>query len=158
APLPSPAVLRYGLRAVVDPGSPVYLPLSGDPSLWRFLVSFARHCTHPRWRRAMQAYLPLNEQALEAFDDLAAVDAVELLGKAPDPRSAARLTRAQITTALRRARRRDLEAQTAAIAQALRTPHWPSRRRWWPRSPRSPARWSRSSPRSRCRSTAWPRS
>jgi D-amino-acid dehydrogenase len=71
-PLPAPAVLRYGLRAVVDPRSPVHLPPSADRQLWRFLVGFARHCTPRHRRRAMEAYLPLNEQALDAFDELAA--------------------------------------------------------------------------------------
>jgi D-amino-acid dehydrogenase len=71
-PLPEPAVLRYGLRAVVNPASPVYVPLRADPALWRFLASFARHCTSRRWRRAMTAYLALNDRALDAFDVLEA--------------------------------------------------------------------------------------
>jgi transposase len=72
-----------------------------------------------RLRSALREYVPA---ALAAFDDLAAADVVELLGKAPDPESAARLTRGQITAALRRARRRDVEAKAAAIAEALRAP------------------------------------
>jgi D-amino-acid dehydrogenase len=70
APLPEPAVLRYGLRAVVSPRSPVYLPLRADPALLRFLVSFLRHSTAGRWRRGMATYIPLVERALEAFDVL----------------------------------------------------------------------------------------
>jgi glycine/D-amino acid oxidase-like deaminating enzyme len=72
APLPEPAVLRYGLRAVLSPRSPVYLPLRADADLLRFLVSFVRHSTPGRWRRGMAAYTALNERALEAFDVLAA--------------------------------------------------------------------------------------
>lgn len=72
APLPEPAVLRYGLRAVLSPRSPVYLPLRADRTLLRFLTSFVRHSTPARWRRGMAAYVPLNERALEAFDILAA--------------------------------------------------------------------------------------
>jgi glycine/D-amino acid oxidase-like deaminating enzyme len=72
APLPEPAVLRYGLRAVLSPRSPVYLPLRADGTLLRFLISFARHSTAGQWRRGMAAYVPLNERALEAFDVLAA--------------------------------------------------------------------------------------
>jgi D-amino-acid dehydrogenase len=72
APLPEPSVLRYGLRAVLSPRSPVYLPLRADGSLLRFLASFARHSTPGRWRRGMAAYVPLNERALEAYDVLAA--------------------------------------------------------------------------------------
>jgi D-amino-acid dehydrogenase len=71
-PLPEPAVLRYGLRAVLSPASPVYVPVRPDPALWRFLVGFARHCTSARWRRAMTAYLALNDRALDAFDVLEA--------------------------------------------------------------------------------------
>lgn len=72
APLPEPAVLRYGLTAVLDPSSPVYLPVRADVGLLRFLASFARHSTHRRWRRGMAALVPLNERALGAFDTLAA--------------------------------------------------------------------------------------
>src|SRR5690349_23695937 len=45
APLPEPAVLRYGLRAVLSPRSPVYLPPRADRDLARFLVSFVKHST-----------------------------------------------------------------------------------------------------------------
>ena len=72
APLPEPAVLRYGLRAVASPRSPVYVPLRADGTLLRFLGSFVAHSTTRRWRHGMAAYVPLNEQALEAFDALAA--------------------------------------------------------------------------------------
>jgi glycine/D-amino acid oxidase-like deaminating enzyme len=72
APLPEPAVLRYGLRAVFSPSSPVYLPLRADRTLLRFLVGFAAHSTPARWRRGMAAYVPMNERALEAYDVLAA--------------------------------------------------------------------------------------
>src|SRR3954453_10870706 len=72
APLPEPAVLRYGLRAVLSPRAPVYLPLRADGSLLRFLGSFAGHSTPRQWRRGMAAYVPLNERALEAYDVLAA--------------------------------------------------------------------------------------
>ncbi len=72
APLPEPAVLRYGLRAVISPRSPVYLPLRADPTLLRFLAAFVRHSTPRRWRRGMAAFLPLNERALASFDVLAA--------------------------------------------------------------------------------------
>ncbi|SNR53239.1 NAD(P)/FAD-dependent oxidoreductase [Blastococcus mobilis] len=72
APLPEPAVLRYGLRAVLSPSSPVYLPLRADRGLLRFLTSFVRHSTPRQWRRGMAAYVPLNERALDAFDVLIA--------------------------------------------------------------------------------------
>lgn len=71
-PLPEPAVLRYGIRAALDPASPVYVPISLEASLWRFLAGFARNCTTRRWRRGMAAYRGVNRQALDAFDELAA--------------------------------------------------------------------------------------
>lgn len=71
-PLPEPAVLRYGLRAALDPGSPVYVPVSLRANLWRFLAGFARHCTTRRWRAGMAAYERVNHQAMDAFDELAA--------------------------------------------------------------------------------------
>ncbi|WP_322753947.1 NAD(P)/FAD-dependent oxidoreductase [Frankia sp. Cas3] len=72
APLPEPAVLRYGLRAVLMPTSPVYVPPRADPRLLRFLAGFARNSTANRWRRAMGALAPVNRRALGAFDILAA--------------------------------------------------------------------------------------
>lgn len=71
-PLPEPAVLRYGIRAALDPASPVYIPPRADPRLLRFLLGFARHCTDRSWRVAMSAYTPMNRRALDAFGALAA--------------------------------------------------------------------------------------
>ena len=70
-----------------------------------------------RLRHALREYFPA---ALEAFDDLAAADTLELLAKAPDPASAARLTRSQISAALKRARRRDIDTKADPIQAALR--------------------------------------
>src|SRR5450631_154773 len=71
-----------------------------------------------RLRYQLREYFPA---ALEAFDDLDAADALELLGKAPDPAKAAKLTRAQISAALQRARRRDIPGKTTVILAALRS-------------------------------------
>jgi transposase len=72
-----------------------------------------------RLRHQLREYFPA---ALVAFDDLDAPDALELLGKAPDPGRAARLTRAQVSAALKRARRRDITGKATAILTALRSP------------------------------------
>jgi hypothetical protein len=72
-----------------------------------------------RLRAGLREYFPA---ALAAFADLAAAEAVELLAKAPEPAAAARLTRAQVSAALRRARRRDVDAKTVEIMAALRIP------------------------------------
>ena len=71
-----------------------------------------------RLRHALREYFPA---ALEAFDDLDAVDTLVLLTKAPDPASAAKLTGGQIRAALKRARRRDIDTKTARIRDALRS-------------------------------------
>ena len=69
-PLPEPSVLSYGLRAVLSPSSPVYVPPTADPRLLRFLLQFARNCRPKQWQRAMQALIPLNQGALAAFDEM----------------------------------------------------------------------------------------
>lgn len=67
-PLPEPAILRYGLRAVFDRGSPVALPLPPSAAVLTFLAGMVRNCTTRRWQKAMGAYRPLNEQVFDAFD------------------------------------------------------------------------------------------
>ncbi|MFJ5154008.1 NAD(P)/FAD-dependent oxidoreductase [Streptomyces sp. NPDC088353] len=70
-PLPEPAVLTYGVRAVLSPSSPVYVPPSADPKLLRFLAGFARNSTASQWLRSMRALVPINSLALPSFDTLA---------------------------------------------------------------------------------------
>jgi D-amino-acid dehydrogenase len=67
-PLPEPAVLKYGLRAVLSPSSPVYVPPSADPTFLRFVTGFARHSTMKAWKKAMGALVPVNDLSLESFD------------------------------------------------------------------------------------------
>jgi len=71
-----------------------------------------------RLRHQLREYFPA---ALEAFEDLDAPDALELLGKAAEPARAARLTRAQVSAALKRARRRNIPDKATAIMAALRS-------------------------------------
>jgi len=76
---------------------------------------------HPqRLRHQLREYFPA---ALEAFEDPGAPDALELPGKAPEPARAARLTRAQVPAALKRARRRHIADKTDAILAAPRGEH-----------------------------------
>jgi transposase len=70
-----------------------------------------------RLRHQLREYFPA---ALEVFEDLDAPDTLELLGKAPDPARAAKLTRAQVSAALKRARRRNITDRATAILAALR--------------------------------------
>jgi hypothetical protein len=72
-----------------------------------------------RLRHQLREYFPA---ALEAFEDLDAPDTLELLAKAPDPARAARLTRAQVSAALKRARRRHIADKADTILAALRGP------------------------------------
>ena len=78
-----------------------------------------RHRHMLRLRTALRDFFPA---ALEAFEDLTAPDALELLTRAPDPASAARLSRPQIAAALKRARRQAGD-KAAAIAAAFRAVH-----------------------------------
>ena len=73
-----------------------------------------------RLRHLLRDYFPA---ALEAFEDLDAPDTLELLGRAPDPASAARLTATQISAALKRAHRRGTARKAEAIQAALRAEH-----------------------------------
>lgn len=70
-PLPEPAILATGIRALLSPKSPVYVPPRLDPKLIGFLIGFARHCTDRRWRAALQVFIAANASALDAYDELA---------------------------------------------------------------------------------------
>jgi transposase len=70
-----------------------------------------------RLRHQLREYFPA---ALDAFDDLDAPDALELLAKAPTPEQARRLTRAQVSATLKRARRRNIPDRATAVLTALR--------------------------------------
>ena len=71
-----------------------------------------------RLRHQLREYFPA---ASEAFEDLDAPDTLELLSKAPDPARARKLTRAQVSAALKRARRRNIPDKATAILAALRS-------------------------------------
>jgi hypothetical protein len=84
----------------------------------------AEHTRHLlRTRSGLREYFPA---ALVAYKDLGldGADALELLARAPDPASAAKLTVTQIAAALKRAGRRgDLTARARDIQAALRAEH-----------------------------------
>lgn len=69
-PLPDPAVLTYGIKAVLSPASPVYVPPTLHPGLISFLVRFMRNSTKKRWQEAMRSLIPINGIALDSFDEL----------------------------------------------------------------------------------------
>ncbi len=76
-----------------------------------------------RLRSALREFFPA---ALAAFTaaglDLTDPDALELLGRAPDPDRAGWLSRPAITAALNRGRRRDVDAKAEKIQTVLRAP------------------------------------
>jgi transposase len=72
-----------------------------------------------RLRSTLREFFPA---ALQAFDDLAAPEALELLDRAPDPDRAATLSRSQIVAMLRRANRRDIDTKATTIQDTLRVP------------------------------------
>ncbi|WP_332643591.1 NAD(P)/FAD-dependent oxidoreductase [Aeromicrobium sp.] len=69
-PLPDPAILAGGIKATLSPSSPVYVPLTTNPRLLKFLADFTRHCTPSKWRAAMTVFNEANALALDAFDEL----------------------------------------------------------------------------------------
>lgn len=71
-PLSEPAVLGYGIKAMLDPASPLYIPLAADPQLIKFLLGFARNCTPAKWRAAMRVFAEIGSTGLDAFDEIAA--------------------------------------------------------------------------------------
>jgi hypothetical protein len=72
-----------------------------------------------RLRAQLREYFPA---AVAASGDLDAPEVLELLGRAPDPASAAGLTRARVSAALKRAGRRKITQRADAILAALRSP------------------------------------
>ncbi|HVQ19189.1 MAG TPA: IS110 family transposase [Actinomycetes bacterium] len=101
--------------------------VAGDSELAEAIKVVARAHKTLIWERtrhvqrlgdALREFFPA---ALMAFEDLTSPDALELLGKAADPTTAARLTRTQITAALRRAGRRHVADRAEQIQTALRS-------------------------------------
>jgi D-amino-acid dehydrogenase len=70
APLNDPRTLRYALRSLPNHAAPVRIPLSADPTLWRFLLRFAVNSRESSWRRAVRANLMLNHECMAAYDEL----------------------------------------------------------------------------------------
>jgi transposase len=117
----------HALADMVRTGSHQLRPAAGDsPEAGGIKVLARTHKTMiwertrevQRLRHQLREYFPA---ALEAFEDLDAPDALELLAKAPEPARAAKLTRAQVSAALKRAGRRNITGRATAILAALRS-------------------------------------
>ena len=103
-------------------------PVAGDSELADAVKLLARAHQNAIWERTRHVlrmrstlleYFPA---AIEAFPDLQGADALALLERAPSPQQAAKLTRAQLTAALRKARRHHVEAKAQALQHTLRAP------------------------------------
>jgi len=103
-------------------------PLSGDSAQAEAIKVLARGHQNLIWARtrhtnalrsALREYYPA---ALQAFDNLADRDALAVLGRAPSPQEAARLSLAKVRSALKHAgRQRNIDARAQEILAALRT-------------------------------------
>ena len=102
--------------------------IAGDSELADAVKLLARAHQTAIWERTRHVLrlrpvlLEFFPAAVEAFADLAAPDALALLSRAPDPARAARLTRSQITAALRAAHRHHIDARAGALLAVLRAP------------------------------------
>ena len=103
-------------------------PIAGDSPDAEAIKVLARAHQNLIWARtrhtnalrsALREYYPA---ALEAFDDLADRDALAILGRAPTPAEAGRLSLSKIRSALKAAgRQRNLDTRALQIQAALRT-------------------------------------
>jgi D-amino-acid dehydrogenase len=69
-PLNDPRTLRYALRSLPNRAAPVQIPLSTDPTLWKFMLRFAANCRESSWTHAVRANLTLNHECMAAYDEL----------------------------------------------------------------------------------------
>ena len=102
-------------------------PIAGDTPEVEAIKVLARGHQNLIWARnrntnmlrsALREYYPA---ALEAFDDLADRDALAILGRAPTPADAARLSLSKIRSALKAAgRQRNLDTRALQIQEMLR--------------------------------------
>jgi glycine/D-amino acid oxidase-like deaminating enzyme len=72
APIPAPGVMRYALRSLGRPESPLYLRPFPDPGFATWLWRFWRSTTQAQFLRGYRAVADLNRPTFELFDELAA--------------------------------------------------------------------------------------
>ncbi|MEW2394950.1 FAD-dependent oxidoreductase [Streptomyces sp. NPDC046862] len=69
-PVPAPGVVRYALRSLGRPDSPLYLRPLPDPAFVRWLWRFWRSSTPAAFRRGYAAIAELNRDTFDLFDGL----------------------------------------------------------------------------------------
>ncbi len=103
-------------------------PIAGDSDLADAVKLVARAHQSAIWERTrhvlrlrstLREFFPA---AVQAFEDLAAKDALALLARVPDPTRAAKLTRGPVVAALRAARRHHVEVKAEELLTVLRAP------------------------------------
>lgn len=70
-PLAEPGVVRRGLRWVLDPESPLYVPLRLERDLWSWLWHFRRASTPSHVRRTVPVLVHLQLRSVELYEQLA---------------------------------------------------------------------------------------
>ena len=71
-PLPRPGLVRQVLKWMIDGGSPLYMPLRLDPSLFRWLWNFRRACTDDHFRYCMNVLAVLGRETRSCFEQIMA--------------------------------------------------------------------------------------
>lgn len=71
-PLADPSLWAYGPKAMLDPNAALSVPFRFDRALWGFVARFMAHATPGAWREAMADLTPIDQLALEAYDELEA--------------------------------------------------------------------------------------
>jgi len=69
-PLAEPGALRRGLRWLVDPASPLYVPPRADRALWGWLWRFRKSSTPAHVLRALPCLVRLQRRSLQLYQDL----------------------------------------------------------------------------------------
>ncbi len=69
-PLNKPGRIRRSILDLLNPKSPLYIPLRWDPGLIRWLWTFRSFCTEQHLKASMGALAPLGHASLELFDSL----------------------------------------------------------------------------------------
>jgi D-amino-acid dehydrogenase len=76
-PITKPGRLRQAFRSMLQPLSPFYVPPRLNRSLFRWLLTFARHCTTEHVAFAMQTLGPMGQASLRLFDELVAEERLD---------------------------------------------------------------------------------
>jgi D-amino-acid dehydrogenase len=69
-PLNKPGRIRRSIMELLDPRSPLYIPVRWDPGLVKWLWTFRRFCTDRHLEASMSALAPLGHETLKLFDSL----------------------------------------------------------------------------------------